>query len=99
MNRHSLKKCNQKCWLVAWSILLSFFFSPPSGAASGFTWREETCAVRGLVDADAETEDIQMYLYVEERLIMAERVGIGEKQLIRHEEEKRNSKKEETDIM
>lgn len=74
MNRYSLKKDNQKCWLVAWSILpgFFFFFSPTSEAASDLTWREEKCTVRGLVDPDAETGDTQMYLYVEKRLIMAE---------------------------
>lgn len=53
-------------------MTLFFFFSPPLEAASDLTWREKKCALRGLVDPDAETRDTQMYLYVEERLIMAE---------------------------
>lgn len=75
MNRYSLKKDNQKCWLVAWRIpLVFFFFFPPlpSEAASDLPWREEKCTARDLVDPDAETGETYMYLYVDERLIKTE---------------------------
>lgn len=76
ISRYRLKKDNQKCWLVAWSILLGFFFFFfLFTTIRDFLWshmeRREMCSER-FSESRCWKRRHQMHLYVEERLIMAE---------------------------